>query len=465
MAYAANRHPGVRAAVAWTPEVARLARAHNDANVLVLPARFVTEDEGVEILKTWLDTPFEGGRHARRVAKIEQEHGMTLDHNASLRDADPVVARLIDRELRRQQHGLELIASENFASRAVIDAMGTPLTNKYAEGYPGKRYYGGCEVVDEVEQLAIDRLKQLFGAEHANVQPHSGAQANFAAFMALLPPGEKLMGMSLPHGGHLSHGAAVNHSGAIWQAVHYGVDPATGRIDYDQVRDQAQRGAAQAHHRGRQRLRPHHRLRRVPLHRRRGRRHVPGGHGALRRAGGRRRPSLAGAACARGHQHHPQDAARPAGGAHPLRPPSTPRRSTSRSSPARRAGRSSTSSPPRRWRSARRSPTTSSDYARQVVDNAQALAEALIERGFAIVSGGTDTHLMLVDLRPKDLTGKEAEKLLDQAGITVNKNTIPDDPQSPFVTSGIRLGTPALTTRGMGTARDAAHRRADRPRR
>ena len=164
---------------------------------------------------------------------------MSLDHNASLRQADPAVARLVDMELRRQQNGLELIASENFASRAVIDAMGTPLTNKYAEGYPGRRYYGGCEVVDQVEQLAIDRLKQLFGAEHANVQPHSGAQANFAAFMAVIPPGEKIMGMALPHGGHLSHGASVNHSGRIWHAVHYGVDPATGRIDYDVVRQQA----------------------------------------------------------------------------------------------------------------------------------------------------------------------------------------------------------------------------------
>ena len=164
---------------------------------------------------------------------------MSLDHNASLRDADPLVAHLIDQELGRQRHGLELIASENFASRAVIDAMGTPLTNKYAEGYPGRRYYGGCEVIDEIEQLAIDRLKQIFGAEHANVQPHSGAQANFAAFMAVIPPGEKIMGMSLPHGGHLSHGAAVNHSGVIWKAVHYGVDPATGRIDYDVVREQA----------------------------------------------------------------------------------------------------------------------------------------------------------------------------------------------------------------------------------
>src|SRR5919106_3541470 len=166
---------------------------------------------------------------------------MSLDHNASLRQLDPTVARLIDAELQRQRHGLELIASENFASRAVIDAMGTPLTNKYAEGYPGRRYYGGCEVIDEIEQLAIDRLKQIFGAEHANVQPHSGAQANLAAFMALIPPGEKLMGMSLPHGGPPSPGAAGKHRGVIREAVHYGVDPSTGRIDHDAVREQARR--------------------------------------------------------------------------------------------------------------------------------------------------------------------------------------------------------------------------------
>jgi glycine hydroxymethyltransferase len=182
---------------------------------------------------------------------------MSLDHNASLRDADPVVARIIDRELRRQQHGLELIASENFASRAVIDAMGTPLTNKYAEGYPGRRYYGGCEAGRG--RVNHRPPKQLFGAEHANVQPHSGAQANFAAFMALIKPGETLMGMSLPHGGHLSHGAAVNHSGVIWRAVHYGVDPATGRIDYDVVREQARRERPSSSSR-RQRLRPDHRF-------------------------------------------------------------------------------------------------------------------------------------------------------------------------------------------------------------
>src|ERR1043166_7689838 len=163
------------------------------------------------------------------------------DHNASLRASDPTVARLVDQELFRQRDGLELIASENFASRAVIDAMGTPLTNKYAEGYPGKRYYGGCEGVDEVERLAIDRAIRLFAAEHANVQAHAGSQANFAAFMALAKPGETLLAMSLLHGGHLSHGHSVSHSGTLWRAVQYGVDPATGLLDYDQVRDLARR--------------------------------------------------------------------------------------------------------------------------------------------------------------------------------------------------------------------------------
>jgi glycine hydroxymethyltransferase len=372
-------------------------------------------------------------------------------HNTdSLREADPAVAAIVDRELRREREGLELIASENFASRAVIDAMGTPLTNKYAEGYPGRRYYGGCEVVDEVERLAIERAKRLFGAEHANVQPHSGAQANLAAYLALINPGDLLMGMSLPHGGHLTHGASVNHSGIIFRAVQYGVDPATGLIDYDAVRDQARRerpkmliaGASayarfldfeafrsiadeveafllvdMAHFSGL----------------------VAGGaypspvpladvtttttHKTLR--GPRGGMILCGEALARqvdkavfpGHQGGPLMhviAAKAVAFGEALEPDFRV-------------------------------------YARTVVENAKALAAALQERGFAIVSGGTDTHLLLVDLRPKGLTGKLAEQLLDRAGITVNKNTIPDDPQSPFVTSGIRLGTPALTTRGMGT--------------
>jgi len=374
---------------------------------------------------------------------------MTLDHNASLRQADPTVARLIDAELRRQQNGLELIASENFASRAVIDAMGTPLTNKYAEGLPGKRYYGGCEVVDEVEQLAIDRLTQLFGAQHANVQPHSGAQANFAAFMALIRPGELLMGMSLPHGGHLSHGAAVNHSGTIWRAVHYGVDPSTGRIDCDKVREQA--------------LQERPRL------------IIAGGSAYARIIDFPAFRSIADEVGAFFLVDMAHFAGLVAAGIYPSPVPHA-QVVTSTTHKTLRGPRGGlilctmehakaidksvfpgTQGGPLEHVIAAKAvafgEALTDDfkaYARQVVENAKTLANALIDRGFAIVSGGTDSHLMLVDLRPKNLTGKAAEKILGQAGITVNKNTIPDDPQSAFVTSGIRIGTPAVTTRGLG---------------
>jgi glycine hydroxymethyltransferase len=376
---------------------------------------------------------------------------MTLDHNASLRQADPLVARLIDAELRRQQQGLELIASENFASRAVIDAMGTPLTNKYAEGLPGKRYYGGCEIVDEIEQLAIDRLKQLFGAQHANVQPHSGAQANFAAFMALIRPGELLMGMSLPHGGHLSHGAAVNHSGTIWRAVHYGVDPATGLIDYDRVREQARQE--------------------------RPRLIIAGGSAYARIIDFAAFRSIADEVGAFFLVDMAHFAGLVAGGVYPSPVPHAQvvTSTTHKTLRGPRAGLilctmehakaidksvfPGTQGGPLEHVIAAKAvafgEALTDDFkihARRVVENAKALADALTERGFAIVSGGTDSHLMLVDLRPKNLTGKAAEKILDHAGITVNKNTIPDDPQSPFVTSGIRLGTPAVTTRGMGVS-------------
>jgi glycine hydroxymethyltransferase len=376
---------------------------------------------------------------------------MTLDHNASLRQADPTVARLIDSELRRQQHGLELIASENFASRAVIDAMGTPLTNKYAEGYPGRRYYGGCEVVDQIEQLAIDRLKQLFGAEHANVQPHSGAQANFAAFMALIRPGELLMGMSLPHGGHLSHGAAVNHSGVVWRAVHYGVDPVTGRIDYDKVRDQARKEQPKLI--------------------------IAGGSAYARVIDFAAFRSIADEVGAFFLVDMAHFAGLVAGGVYPSPVPHAQvvTSTTHKTLRGPRAGLILSTAEYAKAIDKSVFPGTQGGplqhviaakavafgealtedfkvYARQVVENAKALADGLTQRGFAIVSGGTDSHLMLVDLRPKELTGKAAEKILGQAGITVNKNTIPDDPQSPFVTSGIRLGTPAVTTRGLGLA-------------
>ena len=374
---------------------------------------------------------------------------MSYDHNASLRQADPIIAGLIDDELHRQQNGLELIASENFASRAVIDAMGTPLTNKYAEGYPGKRYYGGCEVVDKVEQLAIDRAKQLFGSDHANVQPHSGAQANFAAFMAIAKPGETIMGLALPHGGHLSHGAAVNHSGAIWRAVQYGVNPATGRIDMDQVRDQARRERPKIL--------------------------IAGGSAYARVIDFAAFRSIADEVSGYLLVDMAHFAGLVAGGVHPSPVPHAQvvTSTTHKTLRGPRAGIilciqelaaavnksvfPGTQGGPLEHVIAAKAVAFGEAlepefkvYAKRVVENAKTLADAMIERGFAIVSGGTDTHLMLVDLRPKNLTGKEAEALLGKAEITVNKNTIPDDPQSPFVTSGIRLGTPAMTTRGMG---------------
>ncbi len=374
---------------------------------------------------------------------------MSLDHDARLEQADPAIAELLARELRRQQEGLELIASENFASRATLRAMGSCLTNKYAEGYPGKRYYGGCEVVDEVERLAIARARALFGADHANVQPHSGAQANFAAFMAVLPPGATLLAMSLPHGGHLSHGHSVNHSGAIWRAAHYGVDTATGRIDYDRVRDLA-------------------RTERPGL--------IIAGGSAYARvidfAAFRGIADEVGAVLLVDMAHF---AGLVAGGAHPSPVPhaqlvtSTTHKTLRgprgglilcHADLARAVDKSvfpGTQGGPLEHVIAAKAvafgEALTADfrrYARQVVVNAQALAAALLDRGYDIVSGGTDTHLMLVDLRPKRLTGKVAEAALGRAAITVNKNTIPDDPESPFVTSGIRLGTPAVTTRGMG---------------
>ncbi len=371
------------------------------------------------------------------------------DHNAPLRSVDPAVARLVDQEVRRQREGLELIASENFASRAVIDAMGTPLTNKYAEGYPGRRYYGGCEVVDEVERLCIERARALFHCDHVNVQPHAGAQANFAAFMAVAPPGELILAMSLPHGGHLSHGHSVNHSGVIWRAEHYGVNPATGYIDYDQVRDLARS----------------HRPRLI----------VAGGSAYGRIIDFAAFRSIADEVGASFLVDMAHFAGLVAGGMYPSPVPHAhlvtstthktlrgPRggiilcgealaKAVDKSVfPGTQGGPLMHVIAAKAVAFAEAATEEFRRYCRRTVANAQKLAAALIEHGFAIVSGGTDSHVMLVDLRPKGLTGKVAEALLVRAGLTVNKNTIPDDPQSPFVTSGIRLGTPALTTRGMG---------------
>ena len=371
------------------------------------------------------------------------------DRRAPLAAADPTIAALITRETERQEHGLELIASENFVSLAVLEAMGSPLTNKYAEGLPRKRYYGGCEVVDEVEQLAIDRAKALFQADHANVQPHAGAQANMAAFFAVMKPGDTLMGLALPHGGHLTHGATVNFSGTWFRPVQYGVREDTGRMDYDQIRAQAKAERPKV---------------------------IIAGGSAYARiidfAAMRAIADEVGAVFVVDMAHF---AGLVAGGVYPSPVPhaqfvTTTTHKTLRGPrgglvlchtdfakaldkqvfPGLQGGPLEHVIAAKAVALHEAAQPEFKVYAKQVVTNAQALAVALIARGYAIVSGGTDSHLMLVDLRPKALTGKEAEQLLDRAGLTVNKNTIPGDPQSPFVTSGIRLGTSALTTRGFG---------------
>ena len=365
----------------------------------------------------------------------------------ALRRADPEIARLISAEIGRQNEGLELIASENFVSPAVMEAMGSPLTNKYAEGLPGKRYYGGCEVVDEVERLAIERVKRLFGAEHANVQPHSGAQANAAVFFAFLHPGDTFLGMDLSNGGHLTHGSPVNFSGKLYRAVSYGVDE-QGLLDYDQMRELART------HRPKMMIAGYSAYSRhidfaafAEVAREVGALFmVDMAHFAGLVAAGvypspvphadvvtstthktLRGPRGGVILCREAHAKAIDKAVFPGLQGGPLEHVIA----------AKAVAFQEALEP------------AFSEYCRQVVANARALAAALMKRGFHIVSGGTDNHLMLVDLRSRNLTGKVAEQTLDRVGITVNKNTVPKETQSPFVTSGIRIGTPAVTTRGL----------------
>ena len=374
---------------------------------------------------------------------------MTLTLSArAIGDADPEIADAIEREARRQHDGLELIASENYPSEPVLAAMGSILTNKYAEGYPGRRYYGGCEFVDVVETLAIDRAKALFGAQHANVQPHSGSQANIAAYYALLEPGDTAMGLELNHGGHLSHGLPVNISGRWFQFVSYGVDRETERIDYD-----AMAAAAREH---------------------RPKVIVVGATAYPRHYDFPRAAEIAedvGATLMVDMAHF---AGLVAGGVHPSPVPYAPVVTTTTHKTLRgprsaliltneelareidRAVFPGTSGGPHMHTIAakavalREAATPEFQaYSAQIVANAKALAEGLQQEGLRLVSGGTDNHLVLVDVGVKGLTGKAAEAALDAAGITANKNTIPYDEQRPTVTSGVRIGTPALTTRGM----------------
>ena len=377
-----------------------------------------------------------------------------------LAEADPQIAQAIENEERRQHEGLELIASENFVSEAVLEAAGSVFTNKYAEGYPGKRYYGGCEFADVVENLARDRAKQLFGAEHANVQPHSGSTANMAAYAAVIKPGDTILGLNLAHGGHLTHGHPLNFSGKTYKIVPYGVTRETETIDYDELEADCRARAAQADHRRRQRLSAHHRLRpHAPDRRKVGAIYlVDMAHFAGLVAGGAHPSPVPHAQIVTTTTHKTLRGPR-AGMI--LSKRNTPRPSTKLSSPECRAARWCTSSPPKPCASSEAMQPSFKDYAQQIVANAKVLAQTLADEGFHIISGGTDTHLMLVNVFAKGMLGSDAENALHEAGITVNKNAIPFDTNPPLKPSGIRIGTPALTTRGMKEARDAASGQVD----
>lgn len=365
-----------------------------------------------------------------------------------LRKQDPILAEVMDKELTRQRTKLELIASENFVSKAVMEAQSSVLTNKYAEGYPGKRYYGGCEYVDVVEDLARERAKKLFGADHVNVQPHSGSQANFAVYFALLKPGDTIMGMNLAHGGHLTHGSPVNISGNYFNIVPYGVDEKTHLIDYDEMR----------------RVALEHKPKLI----------IGGGSAYSRVIDFAKMAEIAREVGAIFMVDMAHFAGLVAAGVHPnpceyadivtttthktLRGPrggmilckeDYAKAIDKAIFPGIQGGPLMHVIAAKAVAFGEALQPEFVEYSKQVVANAKALAKALAENGFNIISGGTDTHVVLVDVRSTGLTGKEAEHILDEVNITCNKNAIPFDPQSPFITSGIRLGTPALTTRGF----------------
>ncbi len=374
-----------------------------------------------------------------------------FDKQQSIEEFDPELAAAIRDEAGRQEHHIELIASENFTSPRVMTAQGCQMTNKYAEGYPGKRYYGGCEFVDQAEVLAIDRACQLFDADYANVQPHSGSQANAAVYMALMDPGETVLGMSLAHGGHLTHGASVNFSGKIYNAVQYGLDTATGEVDYAEVERLA------AEHRPKMIVAGFSAYSRIMDWQRF--RDIADGVGAYLFVDMAHVAGLV----ATGHYPNPVPIADvvtttthktlrgPRGGMILARAnDEITKKLNSLVFPGTQGGPLMHVIAAKAVAFKEAMEPGFRDYQQQVLDNADAMVEVFQSRGFDIVSGGTDNHLFLLDLISKDITGKDADAALGRANITVNKNAVPNDPRSPFVTSGLRIGTPAMTTRGFG---------------
>ena len=445
MSMAANRFPNVRAALVHDADTARLARMHNNANVLVFGSNSASHAD--KIIAAWFDASFEGGRHQRRVGKI-RDMASDLQALDAVAEVDPAIYSAIRHEESRQKKNIELIASENYTSRAIRQACGSVLTNKYAEGYPAKRWYGGCECVDDAETLAIERAKELFGAEHANVQPHSGSTANMGVYFSVLEPGDTILAMNLAHGGHLTHGHKMNFSGRYYNIVPYGVDSTTEHINYDEI----------------QQLATAHKPKLI----------CAGASAYSRIIDFPRLREIADSVGALLMVDMAHIAGLVAGGVHPSPVPYADFVTTTTHKTLRgpRSGlilcreKFAKDIDKQVFPGIQGGPLmhivaakaicfhealqpSFKEYARQIVANAKAMADALTQAGLRIVSGGTDNHVMLVDLTPINMTGKDAATLLDEALITVNKNAIPFDTKSPFVTSGIRIGTPAVTTRGM----------------
>lgn len=447
MSITANKIPAVRAALVLNEEMAAKARSHNNANVLCFAGKYTDAATAIKMIEAFLNTKFEGGRHLRRIEKIPS----ALQTDLSLEAIDPEISKAIQNEIKRQQENIELIASENFTSPAVMQAQGSVLTNKYAEGYPKKRWYGGCENVDVAEQLAIDRAKRLFNAEHANVQPHSGSGANMAVYFAVLKPGDKLLTMDLTHGGHLTHGNKANFSGRFFDVVHYGVSKEDERIDYEQLAKLARE----------------HKPKMITV----------GASAYPRIIDFEKMSQIAQEVGA----YLLADIAHIAGlvvaGLHPSPVPFADFVTTTTHKTLRgpRGGLILCKEKYAKEIDSQTFPGIQGGplmhviaakavcfneamqpefkvYQEQIIKNAMTIANRLMENGFRLVSGGTDNHLMLVDVGMRGLTGKDCQLALDGAGITVNKNTIPFETRSPFQASGIRIGTPAVTTRGMKEA-------------
>ena len=452
MNIAANKVRGVRAALVSDERSATLTLQQHNANVLCLAGKMTALDEAKNIIEAYLNAQFKGGRHERRNNKMET-HIVPTDLGLSA--ADPEIAEAIEHERQRQQENIELIASENFTSSAVMEAQGSVLTNKYAEGYPRKRWYGGCENVDVVEQLAIDRARKIFGADHANVQPHSGSAANMAVYFAALQPGDRMLTMDLTHGGHLTHGNKANFSGRFFEVVHYGVRKEDERIDYEQLAKLAR----------------DHKPKMITV----------GASAYSRTIDFERMGQIAREVGAFLLADIAHIAGLVAAGLHPspvthadfvtttthktLRGPrgglilckeKYAKEIDSQVFPGIQGGPLMHVIAAKAVCFHEAMQPSFRAYQEQILRNASALADGMRRNGFRLVSGGTDNHLMLVDVGARGLTGKECQVALDAAAITVNKNTIPFETRSPFQASGIRLGTPAVTTRGMKESEMAA---------